>query len=162
MDEYQDVVDESEDQYDTSIDSSEAQLDSYEQTFPQAKEKSDLYQWFWKVVKLGKVGQDDKGALRVAKVGYLKDTEIGENIISMRDALNLGYLGEIFHHPKFGEYFQARSMITSATSMSRKGWFMDLSISQKKVRERNRQGMASSTGDKKWRLFKKREPAEGA
>ena len=63
--------------------------------------------------------------------------------------MNLAELGKIFHHKKFGDYWQKRAMVVSASSMSRQGWFMDLSISQKKVRTRSRQ--TSSSGKEGWR-----------
>ena len=50
----------------------------------------------------------------------------------------------LFRHHTFGNYFATRSKIVSATSMARKGWFMDLSISQKKVRERAKSNSSSS------------------
>jgi len=76
----------------------------------------------------------------------------------VREAFNLAELGKIFHHPKFGKYFATQANIISATSMAKKGWFMDLSISQKKVRERARNfAPPSSDGKKSWRLFGKKE-----
>jgi len=154
MEEYdeQEIVDEAEDEYEQGQDISDSQLDAY----PQAKpETTAQYNWFWKVVRLNK-------PFRLAKVGNLSNQEIGDFGISMRDSMNLAHLGHLFRHHKFGNYFATRSKIVSATSMARKGWFMDLSISQKKVRERNKK--ATSSGEKqKWRLFKgkNQEPATG-
>lgn len=146
-------LDEVEDQYDDSQDLNENTLDQYE-TYSQQKEKSDLFNWFWKVTRL-------KDTFRLVKTGNLFSTEIGDNIISVRDAMNLANLGRIFHHDKFGEYWDSRAQIISATSMARKGWFMDLSISQKKVRDRVRPGSSSSGGQGKWNMFtKKKETKE--
>ena len=145
-DEYEDLVDEVEDEYEQSQDLQDAQLAQYEATYPQAKPEQSIYNWFWRVVRLNK-------PFRLAKVGNLDKAEIGEHGISMRDAMNLAHLGQIFHHPKFGNYFATRSKIIAASSMAKKGWFMDLSISQKKVRERARQ---ASSGEQKWRLFKRK------
>lgn len=145
----EEIIDESEDAFEQSQDIGDAQEDQYDSIQPKKTQESDLYNWFWKVVKLNK-------PFRLAKVGNLNNQEIGEHIISMRDAMNLAHLGHIFHHHKFGNYFATRSKIIAASSMSRKGWFMDLSISQKKVRERQKQ--SSSSGEKqKWRLFNKKE-----
>ena len=138
------IIDEAEDEFEQSQDISDGQLEQYNSY--QQKSEQNLYHWFWKVVRLNK-------PFRLAKVGNLTNPEIGEFGVSMRDAMNLAHLGHLFGHHKFGNYFATKSKITAATSMSRKGWFMDLSISQKKVRERAK---TSSSADKqKWRLFNK-------
>jgi len=67
--------------------------------------------------------------------------------------MNLSHLGDLFHHKTFGKYFAELAKITSATSMAKKGWFMDLSISQKKVRERTKQ----SPSAEQWRVFGRRK-----
>jgi len=153
LEEYQDAVDDLEDQYDHEQDLQDlqdSQLDSYG-TVPSKKEQQTLYTWFWKVVRLGE-------QFRLAKVGNLSYQEIGDHGISVRDCMNLNYLGQIFGHEGFGNYFGNRAKIISATSMSKKGWFMDLSISQRKVRERAR----ATTPEQKWRLFKKKETSKQA
>ena len=145
--EEEEIMEEAEDEYEQSQDISDGTMDAYENTSPQQREDSNAqYTWFWKVVGLNK-------PFRLAKVGNLSNMEIGEHGVSMRDAMNLAHLGHLFNHHKFGNYFATRSKIIAASSMARKGWFMDLSISQKKVRERSKQ-QSSTQGDKKWRLFK--------
>ena len=143
----EEIIEEAEDEYEQGQDISDQQLDAY----PTAKpETTAQYNWFWRVVRLNK-------PFRLAKVGNLTNPEIGEFGVSMRDSMNLAHLGHLFGHHKFGNYFATRSKIVSATSMARKGWFMDLSISQKKVRERQK-GNSSSSGEKqKWRLFNRKE-----
>lgn len=144
MDEnYNEVIDEVDDQIDEGNEIREGQLESYDTLSPQAKEQQNLYTWFWNVVKLDK-------PMRVVRVGNLNNTEIGDMNITVRDALNLHQLGKTFHHPTFGNYFAHLGKIITTTSMSRKGWFMDLSISQKKVRERSRHGMTSSGEKRSW------------
>jgi len=159
MDEF---LDETEDGLDQNEEIQDGQEASYEYgTVPSMKQQDSIYKWFWKVVQLGEIKQLDPETIKLIKVGNLHNTEVGETTISVRDALNLNHLGNIFGHPQFGAYFGSKAMITSATSMSRKGWFMDLSISQKKVRERAR-GESSSSGNKGWRMFsgKKKEEKE--
>lgn len=143
----EDYVDEVSDERDSMQDVQDAQLDSYEATYPESKTKSDLYTWFWKVVRLDEPN-------KVVKTANLNHAEIGEHGISVRDALNLGNLGLIFNHPMFGEYWDTRAKIISATSMAKKGWFMDLSISQRKVRQREKSD--SSGKQQPWRLFQKK------
>jgi len=153
----QEQIDDTFDQQDDGQDLSDEQLAQYG-TMPQPKEKSDLYNWFWKVVRLGRIPEDKSGegltdeAMRLSKVGNLNMQEIGTFNTSVRDCLNLANLGKIFGHKKFGDYWQSVGMITTSTSMAKKGWFMDLSISQKKVRERQR-GSSSDNQKQKWRLF---------
>jgi hypothetical protein len=146
MEEYEELLDEAEDEYENSQDLQDGQAESYEATYPQTKDQQSLYNWFWKVVRLNK-------PFKLAKVGNLDKSEIGEHGIPMREAMNLAHLGQIFHHSKFGNYWATRAKIISASSMARKGWFMELSISQKKVRERQKQ--ESSWTPQKSRLFSK-------
>jgi CRISPR/Cas system-associated protein Cas5 (RAMP superfamily) len=143
---YQELIDEAEDQYEQGQDIQDAQLDQHEATVPQAKEQQSLYSWFWKVVRLGEPE-------RLVKVGNLNNQEVGNFEVSVRDCMNLAELGRIFHHDTFASYWDKKAKITSATSMAKKGWFMDLSISQKKVRGRTKD---ESQGSDKWRLFKKK------
>ena len=140
---YQEAVDEAEDQYEDAQDMQDAQLDQYS-TFSQQKQINDLYSWFWKVVRL-----DDP--FYQVKVANLNKAEIGEHGISVRDAMNLGHLGKIFGHSTFGNYWENRANITSASSMAKSGWFMEMSIIQKKIRERAKKSFEG--GDKKWRMF---------
>lgn len=144
---YDELLDEAEDELDESQDLREDQLDSFAGTYPEAKERQDIYNWFWRVVRL-------KKPFQLVKVGFLTKDEIGANPISVRDAMNLWILGNKFHHKTFGNYFATVAKITSVTSMSKKGWFMDLSISQKRVRERAK--VAAQQTEQKWRVFKKK------
>lgn len=149
---YEDVIDESEDEFEQSQDIQDAQVEQYESTYPHQKEQQSLYNWFWKVVRLDK-------PFKLAKVGNLSKQEIGDHIISMRDSMNLAHLGQIFNHGKFGDYWAIRSKIISATSMAKGGWFMDLSISQKRVRAREKK--SSSSSNKGWRMFQKKDTEKG-
>ena len=145
---YEELVDEYEDNLEQGEDLQDAQLEQYEATFPKPKVEQTIYNWFWRVVRLDK-------PFKLAKVGNLSKVEIGDHVISMRDAMNLAHLGHLFNHKKFGNYFATRSKIIAASSMAKQGWFMDLSISQKKVRERARK--ASSSGEQKWRIFNRQK-----
>lgn len=143
-DDYQDQLDAAEDQLEDMEDMQESQLDNLEAgTYSQPRAMSDIWNWFWRVVRL----LEPK---KVIKVGNLNKTEIGDHGVSVRDAMNLAELGEIFNHRKFGEYWQNRAVVTSATSMSKNGWFAELSVIQKKVRERSKSGSGSNQS---WRLF---------
>lgn len=154
MDEEEDIVAEAEDEFEQGQDISDGQIDQFDNLPSARPETTAQYNWFWRVVRLNK-------PFRLAKVGNLNNPEIGDHVISMRDAMNLAHLGQIFRHNTFGNYWATRSKITAATSMARKGWFMDLSISQKKVRERQRNA-SSSEQKNKWRLFQKKTQQEQA
>jgi len=151
---YEELMDESEDEFEQSQDIADGQAESYEGgTYPQEKPEQSLYNWFWKVVRLDK-------PFKIAKVGNLSTAEIGQPKTTMRDSLVISNLGHTFHHHKFGNFWATNAKIISATSMAKNGWFMDLSISQRKIRERQRRG-SSPEGQKKWRLFQGKQKAEG-
>ncbi|MFW6172531.1 MAG: hypothetical protein ACOC5T_02195 [Elusimicrobiota bacterium] len=145
---YDEILDEAEDDYEQSQDLQDAQIEQYEGTYPTQKKEDSIYNWFWRVVRLNK-------PFKIVRVGNLTKQEIGEHGISVRDAVNLGNLGRIFNHPVFGSYWDTRAKIVSASSMAKNGWFMELSISQKKVRERKKKSSPES-----WRLFKKKKSVE--
>lgn len=151
---YEEMQDESLDEFEQAQDISDGQMEAYASTYPQQKQEQSLYHWFWKVVRLNK-------PFRLAKVGNLNSTEIGAAKTTMRDSLFLANLGHIFRHHKFGNFWATNAKIISATSMAKGGWFMDLSISQRKIRERQkRSGGSSPEGQKKWRLFQKKQPPQ--
>ena len=128
--EYQELLEDTKDDGDTSRDVQDAQLDQLESSAYQMGTKSaDQYKWFWQVVKL-------RHPFHLVRAGNLEKPEIGNSVVSIRDAMNLAKLGRIFHHEKFAQYWEDTAGITAATSMAKKGWFMELSISQRKVRER--------------------------
>ena len=147
---YDDLLDEAQDELDEGQDLKEAQLDSYG-TYPEQKAQDNLYHWFWKVVRL-------KKAFQLAKVANLSKEEIGLARTSVRDAMNLWVLGHTFNHGTFGNYFANMAKITSVTSMAKNGWFMDLSISQKKVRERTKKPSRYES----WKFRKKPERIDEA
>jgi hypothetical protein len=66
--------------------------------------------------------------------------------------MNLWILGHTFGHGTFGDYFANQAKIVSATSMAKQGWFMELTQTQKKVRERAKK---PSTPYEKWKFRKK-------
>jgi hypothetical protein len=150
-DDFQTIVDETEDDLDISQEIQDGQSDPYDiGSIPQSKESQSLYTWFWKLVKENK-------PMRSIKVGRLSRQEIGDCNIPIRESLNLNELGKTFHHPTFGKFFATHARNIAASSMARDGWLMELSISQKKVRERQR-ALSSPQSDNKqpWRVFKKK------
>lgn len=149
MSEFDEIDENIEDEIDTGRDLQDAQLDSYESgAIPSAREQQNLFNWFWRVVRL-------IDPQKQIKVGNLTRQEIGQHIVSVRDCMKLHQLGTIFHHDTFGKFFAVQAMNTSASSMALHGWLMETSISQKKVREKGNKPSSSSefAQKKKWRLF---------
>jgi len=85
-----------------------------------------------------------------SKVGNLNSVELGRMSISVRDALHIAMLGTYMHHSKFSKYFRGYSEIISATSMAKKGWFVELFVSQKKYTARSSAVQNQSPQKKSW------------
>jgi len=100
-----------------------------------------------------------------SKVANLDKFELGKPDISVRDAQYLALLGATLKHRKFSSFFKMKGEITLSTSASKKGWFTELFVSQKKYTQR--MAAFSSTPQEggasgKWRLFgdkQKNQPA---
>jgi hypothetical protein len=149
-DEYQDNdwqsdVDAVTDQMEDQRELMESQQDQLDANYPVAKQESNLFNLFLKVLRM----RDS------TRVGNLTKGEIGDLNISVREAQKLGMLGYLFHHKKFGDFFYALAEITSSTSMSKDGWFSELFVSQKKFTQRARR--ISNLKKAKWSLFGKRQ-----
>ena len=114
---------------------------------PQRRKQDSLYTLFQKVWK----------APDSSKVANLGNSELGRPLISVRDAQYLDLLGKTFHHQKFGLFFKGASEIILATSASKKGWFTELFVSQRKFTTRSISGglygMNQQQAKKKWTLF---------
>ena len=71
-----------------------------------------------------------------SKVANLNNVELGQVGVSVRSAQYISLLGRLFHHNIFARYWQTMGEITLATSASKKGWFVELFVSQKKFSAR--------------------------
>ena len=151
--EYENLIDDAFDDNDTSHDLQDSQLAQYEAaTYPQQNEKSDLFAWFWKVTRL-------KKPFELIRTGNLSKHEIGDSKVSIRDSMHLSQLSEVCGHDLLAKYFRNFAGVTSASSMSHKGWFMDLSISQKRVRERTKHDGMTPERKKLFSRGKNKSPA---
>lgn len=137
---YQAQADEMEDRADISNSVDWAEV-------PEQKRQESLYRLFQQVWK----AEDS------SKVANLTNAELGKAVMSVRDAQHLALLAETFRHPKFARFFKDSGEIVLATSASRKGWFAELFVSQKKFTSRSvGSGGGYSSGSsskKKWTLF---------
>jgi len=143
QEDYQNQVDDMEDNADLaeSVEWSEV---------PEKRKQESLYNLFQKVWK----------APDSSKVANLTNVELGRPIINVRDAQYLALLAHTFKHPRFAQFFTNTAEITLSTSASKKGWFTELFVSQKKFTSRSvgSGGGYSGSGDssgkkKKWTLF---------
>lgn len=133
-----------EDDYDDYQD----QLDEQQEfaDVPTPKKKESLYELFKSVLRL-----PDS-----SKVGNLSLAELGALNITVREAQRIAVLAETFHHPKFAEFFKKQAEITLQTSASKKGWFVELFVSQKKFTSKaSSQSFASipQTKKSKWKVY---------
>lgn len=143
QEEYAEQVDSMEDQGD--------QADSVEWAeVPSRRKQDSLYTLFQKVWKT-----PDS-----SKVANLSFSELGKPVITVRDAKYLALLAASFKHPRFAMFFQNTAEITLATSASKKGWFTELFVSQKKFTTRSTGGgggaygqQSSSGKNSKWSIF---------
>lgn len=113
---------------------------------PQRRKQDSLYTLFNRVWK-----SPDS-----SKVANLNMTELGRQpLMTVRDSQYLALLGRTLKHPKFAKFFKNTGEITLSTSASKKGWFTELFVSQKKftTRAAGSFGPDASAQKKKWSLF---------
>lgn len=114
---------------------------------PQKRKQDSLYTLFNKVWK-----SPDS-----SKVANLHPSELGKQpLMTVRDAQYLSLLGVTLKHPKFAKFFKSTGEITLSTSASKKGWFTELFVSQKKFTTRAAGSFGpqdTSSQKKKWSLF---------
>lgn len=90
---------------------------------PQQKRSEGLYTLFQKVLR----SKDN------SKVGNLDKYELGpQPFMNVRNAQFLALCGATVHHKEFARFFYDIGEITLKTSASKKGWFTELFVSQKK------------------------------
>lgn len=120
---------------------------------PLEKKPESLYTLFQKVW----------GARDSSKVANLDKFELGKLAVSVRDSQYLALLSSTLRHKRFGLFWKAQAEILLATSASKKGWFTELFVSQKKftARSSNLSGQPpQNQGKKKWSLFGAAETAQ--
>lgn len=122
---------------------------------PERRKQDSLYTLFQKVWKT-----PDS-----SKVANLSFVELGKPVITVRDSQYLALLAITFKHPKFAGFFLKNSEITLATSASKKGWFTELFVSQKKFTTRATAlgGFSRETKDnkRKWSIFGSNQNPQG-
>ena len=91
--------------------------------YPIPKPGESLYTLFNNVLRL----KDN------SKVANLDKTELGDLRISVRDCQRVSLIANTLHHPIFGDFFNRTAEIVLTTSASKKGWFTELFVSQKRL-----------------------------
>lgn len=91
------------------------------------------------------------------KLGYLKDEELGVPKHPVRTMKNLALISDkILDNPYYQEFFEAESEIVTATSLSREGKLLELSVTDKReVRDTTKKPVEN----KGW--FKKKDKEGG-
>ena len=121
---------------------------------PQKRKQDSLYTLFNKVWR----------APDSSKVANLGKEELGKQpLMTVRDAQYLYLLGHTLKHPRFARFFKSTGEITLSTSASKKGWFTELFVSQKKFTTRAAGTFGNqdtSNQKKKWNLFGGGETSE--
>jgi hypothetical protein len=108
---------------------------------PQQKRSEGLYTLFQKVLR----SKDN------SKVANLDKYELGpQPFMNVRNAQFLALLGTTVRHIQFASFFYSLGEITLKTSASKKGWFTELFVSQKKQTTRfsgaNQPGLGIAAG----------------
>lgn len=122
--------------------------------FPAAKKQDSLFTLFSKVWRT----KDS------SKVGNLDREELGNLGFSVRDSQHIAFFADFLGHKGVSSYFNRLGEITLATSMSKKGWFVELFVTSKKFAHKGTLGGGSSVQARqsKWRIFgrTKNQPAQ--
>ena len=98
-----------------------------------------------------------------SKVGNLDKNELGDLGISVRHAQEIANFSRFLGHTAVAGHFGNLAEITLSTSMSKKGWFVELFVTSKKFAHKGvlSGGPSGSQQKQKWRIFGKEQPIEG-
>jgi len=99
--------------------------------FPMPREEGNVFSLFKRVLKL----KDN------SKVGNLDTRELGMLNYTVRDSQMINVLAEKLGYPKLGLFFGQQAEVVLRTSASKKGWFTELFVSQKKFQQRETREM---------------------
>ena len=109
----------------------DAEMGSEYPDFPMPKEESNVFSLFKRVLKL----KDN------SKVANLDKQELGMLNYTVRDSQMINVLATKLGYPLVGEFFGQQAEVVLKTSASKKGWFTELFVSQKKFQARETKEM---------------------
>lgn len=70
------------------------------------------------------------------KVSNLDKFELGKMPLNVRNSKHIALLAGVLHNKAVSDYYNGQAEITNATAMSKRGWFLELAVSQKRTTER--------------------------
>lgn len=114
---------------------------------PTAKKTNDLYSLFDKVRKT-------PDSTKVANVDI---KELGKLDITVRDSQKVALIADTFHHKRFANFYRALGEITLSSSASKKGWFVELFVTNKRFSTKQKGSSFNPQDKKKWSLYKQTE-----
>jgi len=114
----------------------------YYPDYPRPIDDGNLFTLFRRVLK-----QKDN-----SKVANLNKEELGNLFISVRDCQKIAELANQLGHQTFAEFFKKQADIILQTSASKKGWFVELFVSQKRysAQRSTEQVQPAQGGRRKW------------
>lgn len=143
MPDNQEYTDEEEHQ-DNYLDEQREMWDESTGNYPSMRKPESLFSLFrrvWRTTDSTKVANLDP------------KTELGDLGISVRDTKKIAYVSKILGHPGVNRYFTQLGEITLSTSMSKKGWFVELFVTSKKFAHKGTIGSKTGSQKQGWRIF---------
>ena len=126
--------------------------DGHPMDYPTPKSSESIYALFQKVLK-----QKDN-----SKVANLDKAELGSLNMSVRDCQKIALLADTLHHPSFADFFRQKGEIILTTSASKKGWFTELFVSQKKLTTKTTSSSVLTPKVEKKKWFGKKDTPQQA
>ena len=114
---------------------------------PTAKRTNDLYALFDKV----------RRAEDSTKVSNLDPKEIGSPDITVRASQKVALIANTFHHKKFAEFYKSQGELVLASALSKKGFFVDLFVTNKRFSTKSKGSSFNPQDKKKWSLFNRQQ-----
>lgn len=94
--------------------------------YPPSIEKPSAFQFFSKAV-------DTRDS---SKISNLTNEELGGTRLSVRDYQSMGWFAENIKQNKLAKYFYGKAEVTLSTGLSRRGFLMNLAVTQRKEMKR--------------------------
>ena len=145
MDDEERYEEEQDRQEDYEDERAEMRREGHDSEFPRPKKSESLYSLFQDVL-----ATDDS-----SKVAFIDGSELGSLNISVRDCQRIAFIAQTLGHPVFANFFAQQAEIILSTSCSKKGWFAELFVTQKKLAARSytqtqRFEQPQADGGQKW------------
>lgn len=90
---------------------------------PAQKHKETIFSVFWKII----------GLKDSTKVGNIDKFEIGRLDLSVRNCEYISLVGDVLNNDAVKNFYRSKGEIILATSLSKRGFFLDTMITQKRI-----------------------------